>query len=133
MLDSDLGVDIGTRITLDKVTLVGSRDFTLLGRPVLPRDLVRVEATVVEKNLSKTEVCNSAVLVPQSDLLSCASACRESFRVFTFITCFMTQPAGRCTYCQSKARYSCNIFQKISPYKPKSNPVGQEAGKEGGA
>ena len=32
------------------------RDFTLLGRPVLPRDLVRVEATVVEKNLSKTEV-----------------------------------------------------------------------------
>ena len=65
MLDSDLGVDIGTRITLDKVTLVGSRDFTLLGRPVLPRDLVRVEATVVEKNLSKTEVCNSAVLMPQ--------------------------------------------------------------------
>merc|ERR1712154_238709 len=56
MLDSDLGVDIGTRITLDKVTLVGSRDFTLLGRPVLPRDLVRVEATVVEKNLSKTEI-----------------------------------------------------------------------------
>merc|ERR1712117_182978 len=43
MLNSDLGVDIGTR-------------FTLLGRPVLPRDLVRVEATVVEKNLSKTEM-----------------------------------------------------------------------------
>ena len=73
MLDSDLGVDIGTRITLDKVTLVGSRDFTLLGRPVLPRDLVRVEATVVEKNLSKTEVCNSAVLMPQSDLMNSCS------------------------------------------------------------
>ena len=56
-------------------------------------------------------------------LLGCAAACRESFRVFTFITCFMTQPAGRCTYCQSKARYSWNIFQKISPYKPKRNPV----------
>ena len=60
MLDSDLGIDIGTRITLDKVTLVGSTDFTLMGRPVLPRDLVRVEATVVEKNLSKTEVRNAS-------------------------------------------------------------------------
>ena len=68
MLDSDPGVDIGTRITLDKVTLVGSRDFTLLGRPVLPRDLVRVEATVVEKNLSKTEVCNRAMQMLLSDL-----------------------------------------------------------------
>jgi len=56
MLNSDLGIDIGTRITIDKVTLVGSRDFTLMGRPVLPRDLARVEATVVEKNLSKTEI-----------------------------------------------------------------------------
>ena len=43
-------------------------------------------------------------------LLGCAAACRESFHVFTFITCFMTQPAGQCTYCQSKARYSWNIF-----------------------
>ena len=43
--------------------------------------------------------------------------------MYTFITCFMIQPAGRCTYCQSKARYSWNIFQKISPYKPKRNPV----------
>ena len=55
--------------------------------------------------------------------LGCAAACRESFRVLTFITCFMTQPAGRCTYCQSNARYSWNIFQKISPYNPKRNPV----------
>ena len=35
----------------------------------------------------------------------------------------MIQPAGQCTYCQNKARYSWNIFQKISPYKPKRNPV----------
>ena len=61
--------------------------------------------------------------VKMQEVLGCAAACRESFRVFTFITCFMTQPAGRCTYCQSKARYSWNIFQKISPYKPKRNPV----------
>ena len=28
----------------------------------------------------------------------------------------MTQPAGRAAYCQSKARYCWNIFQKFSPY-----------------
>jgi large subunit ribosomal protein L21 len=38
------------------VLLVGSRDFTLVGRPILPSDLVRVDATVVEKNLEKTAV-----------------------------------------------------------------------------
>ena len=87
MLDSDLGVDIGTRITLDKVTLVGSRDFTLLGRPVLPRDLVRVEATVVEKNLSKTEVCNSEVLMPLSDLMN---SCSNSNWLITWTTTLFT-------------------------------------------
>ena len=28
----------------------------------------------------------------------------------------MTQPASQAAYCQSKARYCWNIFQKISPY-----------------
>ena len=36
--------------------MVGSRDFSLIGRPILPRDLVEVNATVVDKNLSKTNV-----------------------------------------------------------------------------
>ena len=44
------------------------------------------------------------------------SACGERFCVITFQTCFMTQPAGRAAYCQSKTRYCWNIFQKISPY-----------------
>ncbi len=54
--DFDIGAHIGQKIVFDKVVLVGGRDFTLLGRPVLPRDLVRVGATVVEKNVSKTNV-----------------------------------------------------------------------------
>ena len=54
--DFDIGAPIGQRIVFDKVVLVGGADFSLLGRPVLPRDLVRVEATVVEKNISKTNV-----------------------------------------------------------------------------
>ena len=35
----------------------------------------------------------------------------------------MTQPAGRYSYFQSKARYWSSIFRKISPYKQIRNPV----------
>ncbi|GFU16275.1 39S ribosomal protein L21, mitochondrial [Nephila pilipes] len=40
---------VGDKIRLEKVLVIGSADFTLLGRPVLHKDLVRVEATVIEK------------------------------------------------------------------------------------
>ena len=82
MLNYDMGLDIGQEIVLDKVRktfkyiteserdlisffnpsfafqimFVGGSDFTLLGRPILPRDLVRVDAVVVEKNLDRTRV-----------------------------------------------------------------------------
>ena len=91
MLDSDLGIDIGTRITLDKVTLVGSTDFTLMGRPVLPRDLVRVEATVVEKNLSKTEVgtqCKQLIVVYAIATFSASLIIALACRLPAFIKVF---------------------------------------------
>ena len=56
-------------------------------------------------------------------LLGGPAGCRERFRVFTFGTCIMNQPAGLVTYCHSKARYSRYIFQKISPYKLPDRPV----------
>ena len=49
--------NIGERIVLNKVLLAGGRDFTLVGRPVLGPDIVRVEATVLEKTLSHGRVC----------------------------------------------------------------------------
>ncbi|XP_073997620.1 mitochondrial ribosomal protein L21 [Rhodnius prolixus] len=45
----------GDQIKLEKVLLVGGRDFTLVGRPILPQDLVSVNATVIEKDLSHTK------------------------------------------------------------------------------
>ena len=45
-------------------------------------------------------------------VLGCASACRESFRVFTFRSCNMTRPAGRYSYCRSKARYLSSFSEK---------------------
>merc|ERR1712059_230764 len=55
-MGADIGAPVGARILLPKVLALGSQDFTLLGRPVLPLDLGRVEATVLEKTLSRTKV-----------------------------------------------------------------------------
>ncbi|CAH0382627.1 unnamed protein product [Bemisia tabaci] len=46
---------VGDKLKLEKVLLVGGHDFTLLGTPVLSRDLVSVTATVVEKKLGVTK------------------------------------------------------------------------------
>lgn len=46
---------VGDVIRAEKVLLVGSKDFTLLGRPLLRPDMVRIEATVVEKSLTHTK------------------------------------------------------------------------------
>lgn len=53
VIQSNMPVDVGDSLRLEKVLLVGSRDFTLLGRPLLSRELVRVDATVIEKTLSQ--------------------------------------------------------------------------------
>ena len=37
MVLADLGAPIGSKIRLEKILAIGSKDFTLLGRPVLPR------------------------------------------------------------------------------------------------
>uniref|UniRef100_H2XYR3 Large ribosomal subunit protein bL21m n=1 Tax=Ciona intestinalis TaxID=7719 RepID=H2XYR3_CIOIN len=39
----------GEKIRLEKVLLVGGKDFTIVGRPILKRSLAKVEAVVVEK------------------------------------------------------------------------------------
>ncbi|GCC26097.1 hypothetical protein chiPu_0004511 [Chiloscyllium punctatum] len=52
LIENHIEADCGDRIRLEKVLLVGGNDFTLIGRPLLGRDLVRVEATVIEKTES---------------------------------------------------------------------------------
>ena len=55
MVEGVSPTNVGDVLRLEKVLLVGSKDFTLLGRPILRPDLVRIEATVVEKSLSHTK------------------------------------------------------------------------------
>jgi len=54
LIDGCWPPNVGDRIKLQKVLLVGGKDFTLIGRPVLDPDTVQVTATVVDKDLSHT-------------------------------------------------------------------------------
>lgn len=47
--------NVGDKISLDKVLMVGGQDFSLIGRPIVQKGLVNVEATVIEKSLSHTK------------------------------------------------------------------------------
>lgn len=52
LIENHIDAECGERIRMEKVLLVGAEDFTLVGRPLLARDLARVEATVIEKTES---------------------------------------------------------------------------------
>ncbi|XP_057194935.1 39S ribosomal protein L21, mitochondrial [Triplophysa rosa] len=52
LIENHIDVECGAGIRLEKVLLVGGNDFTLIGKPLLGGDLVRVQATVIEKTES---------------------------------------------------------------------------------
>jgi len=47
---------VGDKIIFEKVLLVGGSSFSLIGKPVLPNNLVRVHATVMNKDLTHTKI-----------------------------------------------------------------------------
>ncbi|XP_072239685.1 large ribosomal subunit protein bL21m [Leuresthes tenuis] len=56
LIENHIDAECGERIRMEKVLLVGSEDFTLIGRPLLGKELVRVDATVIEKTESWPKV-----------------------------------------------------------------------------
>ncbi|XP_073514147.1 large ribosomal subunit protein bL21m [Phyllobates terribilis] len=56
LINGSMDAQCGDRIRLEKVLLVGSDNFTLVGKPLLGKDLVRVEATVIEKTESYPKI-----------------------------------------------------------------------------
>lgn len=63
-----------TDLTHSKVLLVGGKDFTLVGRPLMDDGLVRVEATVIEKTLSYTKLHFAWVHMEKYKRLKCKLA-----------------------------------------------------------
>ncbi|MEN2500249.1 MAG: 39S ribosomal protein L21, mitochondrial [Marteilia pararefringens] len=47
---------IGTHLRLNKVLLYGTHDFTLIGKPILPENLVGIKAVLVERRLDHLKV-----------------------------------------------------------------------------
>lgn len=56
LIENHIEAECGEMIRMEKVLLVGAEDFTLIGRPLLGKELVRVEATVIEKTESWPKV-----------------------------------------------------------------------------
>ncbi|XP_030055370.1 large ribosomal subunit protein bL21m [Microcaecilia unicolor] len=56
LIQNFVDAECGDRIRLEKVLLVGSDDFTLIGKPLLGLDLVRIEATIIEKTDSSPKI-----------------------------------------------------------------------------
>ncbi|KAM4602487.1 large ribosomal subunit protein bL21m [Polymixia lowei] len=56
LVENHIAAECGDRIRMEKVLMVGGDDFTLIGKPLLGKDLVRVEATVIEKTESWPKV-----------------------------------------------------------------------------
>ncbi|RWS13193.1 39S ribosomal protein L21: mitochondrial-like protein [Dinothrombium tinctorium] len=54
IVDKYVPAEMGARIKFEKCLLVGNQNLTLIGRPLLNRDMVHVEGTVVEKTMSHT-------------------------------------------------------------------------------
>lgn len=52
LVQANMPANIGEKLVLEKILLVGSKDFTLVGHPLLSKDMIRIEATVIEKTLS---------------------------------------------------------------------------------
>lgn len=52
VLYDNIPVDVGDKIKLEKVLVVGGKNFTLFGRPLIQTPIVTVNATVVEKTTS---------------------------------------------------------------------------------
>ncbi|XP_068710636.1 large ribosomal subunit protein bL21m-like [Montipora foliosa] len=47
-----IDADTGDRIRIEKVLMIGGENFSVIGTPLLARDLAKIEATVVEKTKS---------------------------------------------------------------------------------
>lgn len=63
LVKHSISADVGDKIKLEKCLLAGNQKFTVIGRPLLNRDFVHIEATVLEKTMSHT--LYNLIMVPR--------------------------------------------------------------------
>lgn len=52
MVDNDIPLKCGQSLIINKCLVVGGKDFSIIGTPVVDKDLIRIDATVVEKTMT---------------------------------------------------------------------------------
>lgn len=52
MVDNDIPLKCGQNLIINKCLVVGGKDFSIIGRPVVDKDLVKIDAMVVEKTMT---------------------------------------------------------------------------------
>ncbi|KAL1283694.1 Large ribosomal subunit protein bL21m [Trichinella pseudospiralis] len=85
---------VGDKIRLEKVLCVGSSDFTLFGTPVLPKEKVAVNATVIEKTFSNVDV--DFFFVRRKDIRR-LNFYRTPLSMLRVNSIELTSPVGECT------------------------------------
>lgn len=52
MVDNHLPLQCGQKLLLNKCLVLGGKDFSVIGRPIVDSELFKIDATVVEKTMS---------------------------------------------------------------------------------
>lgn len=52
MVDNDIPLKCGQSLIINKCLVVGGKDFSIIGRPVVDKDLIKIDAMVVEKTMT---------------------------------------------------------------------------------
>lgn len=56
LLDHHLPLECGQKLLINKCLVLGGKDFSIIGRPVIDKELFKIEATVVEKTMTDHRV-----------------------------------------------------------------------------
>lgn len=52
IVESHLPLQCGQKLILNKCLVLGGKDFSIIGRPLVDKELFRIDATVVEKTMT---------------------------------------------------------------------------------
>lgn len=52
MFDQHIPLECGEKLLINKCLVLGGKDFSIIGRPLIDKDLFRINATVVEKTMT---------------------------------------------------------------------------------
>lgn len=52
MFDQHIPLDCGQKLLLNKCLVLGGKDFSIIGRPLVDKELFKISATVVEKTMT---------------------------------------------------------------------------------